>query len=161
MMVCLTSHDCKCCKSLHTFAQVDGDMWRTAKLVDSVELPYIAPSLGGCETLIEQPTIVSYWDQVRHLCACVAREPFAMHAWRTYAPDGVVPSNQAVQQMGVVGPPSTTACAALHLIALCWMCQGPEMRAKLGIKDNLLRFSTGIEDMEDIWADLAQALDRI
>jgi cystathionine gamma-synthase len=39
--------------------------------------------------------------------------------------------------------------------------QGPEMRAKLGIKDNLLRFSTGIEDMEDIWADLAQALDRI
>jgi Cys/Met metabolism PLP-dependent enzyme len=44
--------------------QVDGDMWRTAKLVDSVELPYIAPSLGGCESLIEQPTIVSYWDQV-------------------------------------------------------------------------------------------------
>lgn len=39
-------------------------MWRTAKLVDSVELPYIAPSLGGCESLIEQPTIVSYWDQV-------------------------------------------------------------------------------------------------
>ena len=56
--------------------QVDGDMWRTAKLVDSVELPYIAPSLGGCESLIEQPTIVSYWDQVRgcHLhfmCHCV------------------------------------------------------------------------------------------
>jgi cystathionine beta-lyase/cystathionine gamma-synthase len=45
--------------------QVDGDMWRTAKLVDSVELPYIAPSLGGCESLIEQPTIVSYWDQAR------------------------------------------------------------------------------------------------
>lgn len=39
--------------------------------------------------------------------------------------------------------------------------QGPEMRAKLGIKDNLLRFSTGIEDLEDIWADLSQALDRI
>ena len=39
--------------------------------------------------------------------------------------------------------------------------QGPEMRAKLGIKDNLLRFSTGIEDVEDIWADMAQALDRI
>ena len=52
--------------------QVDGDMWRTAKLVDSVELPYIAPSLGGCESLIEQPTIVSYWDQVRGCVTCTS-----------------------------------------------------------------------------------------
>ena len=58
--------------------QVDGDMWRTAKLVDSVELPYIAPSLGGCESLIEQPTIVSYWDQVRgQLAACTCVPTFA------------------------------------------------------------------------------------
>ena len=28
-------------------------------------MAYIAPSLGGTESLIEQPTIVSYWDQVR------------------------------------------------------------------------------------------------
>ena len=47
-------------------------MWRTAKFVDSVEIPYIAPSLGGCESLIEQPTIVSYWDQVGgDTCMCM------------------------------------------------------------------------------------------
>jgi len=43
--------------------EIDGDLWRTAKFIDSCKLPYIAPSLGGVETLIEQPTIVSYWDQ--------------------------------------------------------------------------------------------------
>lgn len=81
--------------------EIDGDLWRTAKFIDSVRLPYIAPSLGGVESLIEQPTVVSYWDQ------------------------------------------------------------GAEQRAKLGIKDNLVRFSCGVEAAEDIWADLAQALDRI
>ena len=81
--------------------EVDGDLWRTAALIDAVRLPYIAPSLGGVETLIEQPTVVSYWDQ------------------------------------------------------------GPEKRAEIGIKDNLIRFSCGIEPMEDIWADLVQALDTI
>lgn len=45
-------------------AQVDGDLWRTAKFIDSVKIPYIAPSLGGVESLIEQPTVISYWDQV-------------------------------------------------------------------------------------------------
>ena len=43
--------------------QVAGDLWDTARFVDSVRLPYIAPSLGGVETLIEQPTVISYWDQ--------------------------------------------------------------------------------------------------
>jgi hypothetical protein len=45
--------------------QVDGDLWKTAKFIDSVKIPYIAPSLGGVESLIEQPTVISYWDQVR------------------------------------------------------------------------------------------------
>jgi cystathionine beta-lyase/cystathionine gamma-synthase len=45
--------------------QVDGDLWRTAAFIDAVRLPRIAPSLGGVESLIEQPTIISYWDQVR------------------------------------------------------------------------------------------------
>lgn len=53
------------------------------------------------ESLIEQPTVISYWDQ------------------------------------------------------------GPEKRAEIGIKDNLVRFSCGVEDLEDIWADMAQALDQI
>ena len=70
-------------------------------LLLQVCLPYIAPSLGGVESLIEQPTVVSYWDQ------------------------------------------------------------GPEKRAALGIKDNLIRFSCGIEDVEDIWADMEQAFNRI
>eukprot|EP01025_Chloroclados_australasicus_P012745 TRINITY_DN15_c0_g1_i1.p1 TRINITY_DN15_c0_g1~~TRINITY_DN15_c0_g1_i1.p1 ORF type:complete len:559 (+),score=54.58 TRINITY_DN15_c0_g1_i1:148-1677(+) len=81
--------------------EVDGDIWRTAKFIDSVKLPYIAPSLGGVESLIEQPAVISYWDQ------------------------------------------------------------GIEGRKKVGIKDNLVRFSVGIEDLEDIWDDLEQALDRI
>jgi len=42
--------------------EVKGDLWATAKFIDACNLPYIAPSLGGVESLIEQPTIVSYWD---------------------------------------------------------------------------------------------------
>lgn len=71
------------------------------QVIDSVRLPYIAPSLGGVETLIEQPTVVSYWDQ------------------------------------------------------------GPEKRAEIGIKDNLIRFSCGVESFEDIWADMEQALAQL
>ena len=35
---------------------------------------------------------------------------------------------------------------------------GPEGRAAIGIKENLVRFSVGIENVEDIWADIEQAL---
>ena len=34
--------------------------------------------------------------------------------------------------------------------------QGPEKRKEYNIKDNLVRFSCGVEDVEDIWNDLAQ-----
>ncbi len=78
--------------------EVQGDLWTTAKFIDGCRLPYIAPSLGGVESLIEQPTIISYWDQ------------------------------------------------------------GPEKRAEIGIKDNLVRFSAGVEDYADIEADILQAL---
>jgi cystathionine gamma-synthase len=81
--------------------EVKGDLWKTAAFIDACKLPYIAPSLGGVESLIEQPTVISYWDQ------------------------------------------------------------GPEKRAEIGIKDNLVRFSCGIENMEDIWADMEQALAQI
>ena len=40
----------------------EDPLWAAAKVIDSVRLPYIAPSLGGVESLIEQPTVVSYWD---------------------------------------------------------------------------------------------------
>ena len=31
----------------------------------------------------------------------------------------------------------------------------------MGIKDNLVRFSCGIESAEDIWADFVQAFEKI
>lgn len=36
----------------------------------------------------------------------------------------------------------------------------PEQRAAIGIRDNLVRMSAGIEDVDDILADIGQALDR-
>lgn len=79
--------------------EVDGDVWDAAAVVDSVKLPYIAPSLGGTESLIEQPAVISYWDQ------------------------------------------------------------GEEGRARLGIRDNLIRLSLGVEDTEDLERDLLDALE--
>ena len=78
-----------------------SEMLLPVQVIDGVRIPYIAPSLGGVETLIEQPAIISYWDQ------------------------------------------------------------GPEKRAEYGICDNLVRYSCGIEDVEDLWADLKQALDAL
>ena len=37
----------------------------------------------------------------------------------------------------------------------------PRHRERLGITENLVRLSVGIEDLEDLQADLAQALDRV
>ena len=36
----------------------------------------------------------------------------------------------------------------------------PALRARLGITETLLRFSVGLEDPEDLMADLAQALEE-
>lgn len=41
--------------------QVDGDLLTTAKFVDALKIPYIAPSFGGCESIVDQPAIMSYW----------------------------------------------------------------------------------------------------
>ena len=38
---------------------------------------------------------------------------------------------------------------------------GPEYREKYGLTDGLVRFSVGIEDIEDLKEDLGQALERI
>ena len=35
------------------------------------------------------------------------------------------------------------------------------LKAQLGIREGLLRFSTGIEDIDDIWADINQALNTV
>ena len=37
----------------------------------------------------------------------------------------------------------------------------PERRQAIGVTDDLVRISVGIEDVEDLREDLAQALDRI
>jgi cystathionine gamma-synthase len=73
----------------------------TSRFIDAMTIPYIAPSLGGVESLIEQPAYMSFYEL------------------------------------------------------------STEERLMIGIKDNLVRFAIGIEDVGDIVADLEQALARI
>jgi cystathionine gamma-synthase len=80
--------------------QVRGGLEQASALVDACKLATLAPSLGGVDTLIEQPSLMSYYEL-------------------------------------------TTA-----------------EREAIGIYDNLIRLSVGIEDAQDIEADLAQALER-
>ena len=42
--------------------EVKGDLAAASKVVDGVRIPIIAPSLGGVETLIEQPALMSYYE---------------------------------------------------------------------------------------------------
>ena len=81
--------------------EVGQTLESASKFIDALRIPYIAPSLGGTETLVEQPTVISYWDQTA------------------------------------------------------------EQRAKIGIRDNLVRYSCGVEDARDLIADIEQALDRV
>jgi cystathionine gamma-synthase len=78
--------------------EVKGDLETTSQFVDRMRIPYIAPSLGGVESLIEQPALMSYYEK------------------------------------------------------------STEERLEVGIKDNLVRFAVGIEDVDDLIADLEQAL---
>ncbi len=55
-----------------------------------------------------------------------------------------------------LGGVETLVC---HPASMTHAAVGPEGRAKLGITDGLMRISVGIEDVEDIVADLGQALD--
>lgn len=80
--------------------EVAGDLDAASRVVDACQIPYIAASLGGTESLIEQPAVMSFYEL-------------------------------------------TTA-----------------ERLEIGIKDNLIRYAVGIEDVDDLVADLAQALDR-
>lgn len=117
-------------------AQVDGDLRTTMKFIDSLKIPYNAPSFGGCESIIDQPALMSYWYyslkfcfelQLSKLHSKVAKYDY--HG----IPDMIVSSNR----------------------------DSPSERTKYGIKDNLVRFSCGVEDFEDLKADIAQALDAI
>lgn len=83
---------------LVTFQVKDADWRATARVVDACRIPRIGPSLGGAESLIEQPLVMSYYE-----------------------------------------------CT-------------PAERAAFGIADNMIRLSCGLEDTEDLLADLDQAL---
>jgi len=41
--------------------QIDGDITTTINFIDSLKIPYIAASFGGCESIVDQPAILSYW----------------------------------------------------------------------------------------------------
>ncbi len=83
---------------LVTFRVAGADWRATADVVDRCRVARIAPSLGGVETLIEQPFVMSYFEA------------------------------------------------------------SPADRAAWGIHDDMIRISCGIENAEDLIADLEQAL---
>jgi len=52
-------------------------------------------------------------------------------------------------------------CLAEHPAIMTHASVPPEMRAKLGIDDSLVRLSIGIEEIEDIIADLTKGFDAV
>jgi cystathionine gamma-synthase len=80
--------------------ELKGTITDAKRLLDRIKLINIGPSLGGVESLITHPALVSYYDYTR------------------------------------------------------------QERYKLGITDTLFRFAVGIEDTDDLIADLAQALPK-
>jgi cystathionine gamma-synthase len=80
---------------------VRGGLAATSRFVDGCALPIIAPSMGGVETLMEQPALMSFYEL------------------------------------------------------------SSEQRQAIGIPDNLVRLSVGLEDPEDLIADFAQSLARL
>ena len=76
--------------------EIEGDRERTGRFVDNLRLPYIGPTLGGVESIVQQQSIFISLD--------------------------------------------------------------PEERKAAGIADNLVRCALGIEDTDDLIADLDQAL---
>lgn len=78
--------------------EIEGDLQVTGDFVDRCCIPLIGPSLGGTESLIEQPALVNYFE---------------------------------------------LSTAERHAI---------------GISDSLVRYAVGLEDAEDLIADLEQAL---
>jgi cystathionine gamma-synthase len=76
--------------------EIEGDWDRTGLFIDRLQLPYIGPTLGGVESIVEQPAALYSLDRAERQAA--------------------------------------------------------------GIKDNLVRYALGIEDADDLIADLRQAL---
>jgi cystathionine gamma-synthase len=45
--------------------ELKGDMGSTNRFIDALKIPRIAPSLGGVESLVEQPALMSYFEMPR------------------------------------------------------------------------------------------------
>jgi cystathionine gamma-synthase len=43
--------------------EVKGQLDDTSRFIDRLDIPYIAPSLGGVDSLIEQPALMSYFEK--------------------------------------------------------------------------------------------------
>jgi len=54
-----------------------------------------------------------------------------------------------------------TESLLLHVASMAYADVAQDERLKLGIPDNLVRLALGVEDAEDLVADLGQALNRI
>lgn len=81
--------------------ELDADLETTGRFVDSLQIPRIGPSLGGVESLVEQPALMSYFEL------------------------------------------------------------STEEREAVGIKNSLVRYAVGIEDTDDLLADMQRALDAL
>ena len=81
--------------------EIEGDLEKTRQFVHALQVPHIAPSLGGVETLVSHPATVSYYDL------------------------------------------------------------SAEDRLAIGIKDELVRYSVGIEEKEILIEDIECALNAI
>jgi cystathionine gamma-synthase len=79
----------------------EADLEKTGDFIDALHIPYMGPSLGGVESIVEQPALMSHFTLDK------------------------------------------------------------EERLAIGIKDELVRYALGIEDADDLIADLEQALERI
>ncbi|HEX9922703.1 MAG TPA: PLP-dependent transferase, partial [Anaerolineae bacterium] len=42
--------------------ELEADLAGTGKFIDQLQIPYIGPSLGGVESLVEQVALVSYYE---------------------------------------------------------------------------------------------------
>ena len=42
--------------------EIEGDGKKAARFIDHLKLPYIGPSFGGTESMVEQPAIISYYE---------------------------------------------------------------------------------------------------
>jgi cystathionine gamma-synthase len=78
-------------------------------------------------------------------------------------PNGAAGAETAVQSFGLIRhAPSLGGVDTLVVLPLhtSHVRLTPEQRAEAGIPDGLVRLSVGVEDVEDLWADLDHALAR-